>query len=105
MVNREDRAKQFMPFDALKGLQEELRRREERRLRVDKHELTEDETSALNRLLTRLKQGDNIEVVFYKNGAYKRVSGVVKKLNIHYQFLELDSGKIYFDDLLCIDIL
>ena len=27
-MNRQDRAKQFMPFDALKGLQEELRKKE-----------------------------------------------------------------------------
>ena len=28
MGNNDDRAKQFMPFDALKGLQDELRRKE-----------------------------------------------------------------------------
>lgn len=27
-MNRQERAKQFMPFDALKGLQEELRKKE-----------------------------------------------------------------------------
>ena len=33
-MNKADRAAQFQPFDALKGLQEELRAREERRTRV-----------------------------------------------------------------------
>ena len=37
-MNRVDRAKQFQAFDALKGLQEELRAREERRTRVAKKE-------------------------------------------------------------------
>ena len=34
-MNKADRAAQFQPFDALKGLQEELRAREERRTRVE----------------------------------------------------------------------
>ena len=41
-MNRQDRAKQFMPFDALKGLQEALRVREERRSRIEKKSLSED---------------------------------------------------------------
>ncbi|MBQ8177973.1 MAG: YolD-like family protein [Clostridia bacterium] len=105
MVNREDRAKQFMPFDALKGLQEELRRREERRLRVDKHELTEEETERLNSLLTRLNKGDKLEVVYYKNGRYIKTEGTLKKLNATMQFIETENARIYFDDVFDIKIL
>ena len=38
-----DRARQFLPFDALKGLQEELRIREERRTRIEKKALSEEQ--------------------------------------------------------------
>ena len=41
-MNKADRAAQFQPFDALKGLQEELRMREERRNRVAKKEVSEE---------------------------------------------------------------
>ena len=30
MITRKERAKQFMPFDAMKGLQEALRKQEDR---------------------------------------------------------------------------
>ena len=54
-MNRQDRAKQFMAFDALKGLQEELRIREERRTRVEKRHLTEEQhTKLIKQLLIGL---------------------------------------------------
>ena len=43
MMTRAERAKLFAPFDAMKGLQEALRDREERHLRVEKHEISEDD--------------------------------------------------------------
>ena len=41
-MTRADRAKQFLPFDALKGLHEELEAREEKMSRVPKHSMTEE---------------------------------------------------------------
>ena len=41
-MNNKERAKQFMPFDALKGLKEALKEKEERRTRVDKKQITEE---------------------------------------------------------------
>ena len=41
-MTQSDRAKQFMPFDAMKGLKEALRDREERHSRVEKRDLSED---------------------------------------------------------------
>ncbi len=38
MMMREQRAKQFMPFDAMKGLKEAILEREERHSRVPRHE-------------------------------------------------------------------
>ena len=43
-----DRAKQFMPFDAMKGLKEALRDREERHSRVEKRDLSEDTMAAVS---------------------------------------------------------
>ena len=45
---RQERAKQFMPFDAMKGLQEALRDRAERHTRVERHDIS-DEALAENR--------------------------------------------------------
>ena len=48
-MNREDRAKQFLPFDALKGLREELKRREEIALRTERRQLSEEESERLSK--------------------------------------------------------
>ena len=45
MMTRQERAKQFMPFDAMKGLKEALAIREERHNRVENRELSEDTIS------------------------------------------------------------
>ena len=55
MMTREARAKQFMPFDAMKGLQEALRDREERHTRVQRRELSGDELEENRRTLARLE--------------------------------------------------
>ena len=44
-MNRDDdinRAAQFLPFDALKGLSEEIQSRIERRTRIERKEISED---------------------------------------------------------------
>ena len=41
-MTRQERAKQFMPFDAMKGLQEALRDREERHSRVERHGISDE---------------------------------------------------------------
>ena len=46
-----------MPFDAMKGLQEALRDREERHLRTERRELSEEQAAELNAALSRLRDG------------------------------------------------
>ena len=64
-MTREQRAKQFMPFDAMKGLQEALRDREERHSRVERHGISEEEQEALSNVLNRLSKGDKIRISYY----------------------------------------
>lgn len=103
-MNRAARAKQFMPFDALKGLQEALIEREERRLMVKKKELSEEEEYELNVALNRLKKGDSVVIVFYRRGFYFKHDGIVKKVNLQTRTIKTDGEQISFEDLLSIHI-
>ena len=67
-MNREERAKQFMPFDALKGLNEELRRREAKMLREEKRVLFEEEAEKLLRALPVCRWGMRWRRCFTKTG-------------------------------------
>ena len=98
-MNREERAKQFMAFDALKGLNEELRRREKKMLREDKRVLFEEEAEKLSLRLARLKIGDGVEVVFYENSYYLTLSGRVDSINRQFGFLSVDGRRVNFCDL------
>ena len=65
MITRKERAKQFMPFDAMKGLQEALRKQEEINSRVEKHEVCEEQQAKLSELLSKLDKGMRIWLFYY----------------------------------------
>ena len=62
-MNREDRAKQFMPFAALKGYPEALRKKE--KIVVPKIELPEEYQEELDRKLRQIKKNDVVTAVFF----------------------------------------
>lgn len=98
-MNREERAKQFMPFDALKGLNEELRRREKKMLREERRVLFEEEAEKLSSRLARLQVGDAVELVFYENGYYVTLCGKAESVNRSFGFLTIGERRVYFADL------
>ena len=77
-MSKVDRAKQFLPFDALKGLQEELRKREEKFLWEDRRILSEERLVEINEILCTISSGDEVFVEYYNNGKYIKISGVCK---------------------------
>lgn len=98
-MNRQDRAKQFLPFDALKGLQEELRKREFRALAVERRCLSEEEAERLSRRLSRLRRGSVIEICFYDRGHYITLEATVHKIDPVARTLFLDRTPVFFDDI------
>ena len=101
---RSERAKQFAPFDALKGLQEELRKREQKFLFQEKKELTEEQANALNVAIQKCKKGDLIKRVYYFNGRYIEVEGQLKQKDFIYKYIKIGDEKIFFDDLLSLSL-
>jgi hypothetical protein len=95
---RAARAKQFMPFAALGGLEEALRLREQSA--EERAALDEEEIEKIDRILRRLCVGDETRLVFFYKGHYTPVNGVVQCINEQRQYLELDGKRIYFEDIL-----
>jgi len=98
-MTREERAKLFAAFDAMKGLQEALRDREERRLRVARRELSEEEAEENSRMILRLRTGMEAEVSCYS--AFREVlkRGVVTDLDIPGRRLKLGGEWLLFEDI------
>lgn len=97
-----DRAKQFMPFSALRGLRTALAEKE--RIVVEKIELTEDRADELNRQMNNITAGSMISVVYYHDGEYVKLTGRVARLDESSRILQIVNTRISFDDLLEITI-
>lgn len=107
-MNREDRAKQFLPFDALKGLQEALRQREEEALRTERRQLSEEEAEKLSRRLTRLRRGDRVKFAYYDGGHYRHLTAAVLSVDLFRQLLSVNEEEskreIFFADIFSLQI-
>lgn len=103
-MNKANRAAQFAPFDALKGLQEALREKEEKHLRVQKAELSEEMAEEISAKLRKLEKGVNVKVTFYYKGHYVTLQGKVTEKSDVFKYLKIDSFKIYYDDLIEVGI-
>ena len=104
MDRKANRAAQFLPFDALNGLQEELRKREELHSRVEKIELTEETRDEISKVLSRVEKDSVVDVTFYYLGHYVSLVDKVENKNRSFGFFTINGGKIYFDDIYSIKI-
>ena len=92
-----DRAKQFMPFSALKGLDEALKEKE--KIIVPKVELSEDSMVELDRKMHLLKSGMIITDIYFCKDEYIKLTGIVAKIDINNQILQIVNTRIKFDDI------
>lgn len=98
MLNGSDRAKQFLPFDALRGFRESLL--EVEKLVEGKKILTSDSEEELNKKFLTVDIGSRVLVKYYYQFEYIESYGIVKKIDTIYKNLYLDNSKISFDDIL-----
>lgn len=96
-MGRAERAKQFMPFAALKGYYEALRKKE--KIVVEKKELAEEYMAELDLELRQVKKNDIITVVYFCKNEYLQVTGKVTKIDKVYRVLKVVNTRINFDDL------
>lgn len=95
---RGDRARQFAPFDALKGLQQALRLKEYEHDRIEKGDISEEKIEEISKILIDLEKGDSVEVTFFCDGYYKTIKGK-SKVDVYEQKLIVDGTIILFDDI------
>lgn len=99
----EDRAKQFMPFAALKGLPDALAARE--KITVAKIELSEEMAEELDRRMHGLAKGKMASVVYFHRDEYIKITGMVARIDETSRILQIVNTKISFDDILEVAVL
>lgn len=98
----ENRAKQFSPFAAIRGLQEALEKKE--RIIVKKVELSEEMAEELDRKMQLLKKGEIVTVVYYAEENYLKKTGIVARIDRNSRVLQIVDTKIAFEDILNVEI-
>ena len=102
-MTREQRAKQFAPFDSLKGLQEALREKEAKHLLEDKKEISEDLIEINSRVLFSLESGEHVAVKYYFNGHYLNETGIVENNDRNKGNIKIKNIVISYDDIYTIE--
>lgn len=103
MVSRSDRARQFLPFDALKGLQEALRAKEIEL--EERKELSEEIMQELSDKLQMIEKEDNVKITYYHQQRYWTIQGkVISKKPIQKKLILENDIKINFIDIINIEI-
>lgn len=101
-MSKGDRAKQFMPFAALRGYYDAIKDKE--RIIADKRELSEEELFELNQVIRQIKKGDLVTVEYYVCGGYEKISGAVSYIDTVMQKLRIVKTNVDFCDINKIEI-
>ncbi len=97
-MSRQDRAKQFAPFDALKGLQAALRMKEYEHDKMLKGDLPEEKIEEISKTLLNLTKSDVVSAKYFSDGYYKTSSGKAK-VEYENQIIKIGNLSINFSDL------
>jgi len=97
-----NRAKQFMPFDALRGLREAYRDKE--RVIIKKKDLSEDQKNELSSNFKYIKKGVLIKLVYYDNYEYVELEGLVSNIDYVYKTITVVQKVISINDICSIEV-
>ena len=97
-----ERAKQFLPFAAVKGLPEALAKKE--KVAVMKIELSEEMAMALNEKLHLVNHGTKVTVTYFDTDVYLHLTGTVMQVDTIFRTLQIDDTEIEMDDIIDLEI-
>lgn len=101
-MSRLQRAKQFMPFAALKGFEALLAA--VARPKESRVELSEDQIEEVNKVLQIVRGGDWVRIVHYDKHKYTELIGPVEVINKRLQLLVVQGVEISFRDIKAINL-
>ena len=96
-MDQANRAKQFMPCDALKGFREALAEKE--KLLVPKKELSEERKAELDSILHQIHRMDVVKAEYFRDGEYVQVTGEVSDIDEIRRILKIAGMGIPIDDI------
>ena len=101
-MSRAERARQFMPFAALRGFEELIR--EQTKETAPKKELSEERAARLSAVLSRLERGMLVKVIYYAKDGYVTLHGMVSDVNFPMRRITVVKTEIQIDALFDLSI-
>ncbi len=98
---RADRARQFMPFAALRGYYDLIR--EQQRVPEPRRDLADEDVERISRHLAGLAKGDMVRIRHYDRDAYVDTEGVVARMDPVERTVTVVRQQIAFDDILYVE--
>ena len=103
MMDRKQRAYIFQSFDALKGFRERLKEKE--RIQVPPRILSEDDLEELDRKIHQVRVGDMLQIEYWDQGAYLRMTGKVSCIDLENRRFQLVKQKILLEHIVDIQFI
>lgn len=98
-MSLEERAKQFSPFSALRGLELALLKKEKEKLLVSRKILADDKEEEINEKLILISDGDRAEIIYYRFGEYHRICDFIDKIDKKEKCIKMGDIVINFCDI------
>lgn len=96
--SRADRARQFMPFSALRGFEELIQ--QQTAASEARRELSEEQAAVLSAKLAQVARGMLVAVRFYDRIGYVTMHGMISEVDFSVRTLTVIKRKIRFADII-----
>lgn len=100
-MSRADRAKQFLPFDSLRGYYDLVRKVE--KVITPRKFLSQEELDKLSSIISKVKKGMIIKVTYYQTDGYVTLEGMISNIDIVYKKITIVETQINFKDIFKIE--
>lgn len=97
-IKKADRARQFLPFNSLRGYYDLVKKAEI--VRSKRKVLAEEEAMLLSNKLSLVKRGMLVKVTYYQDYGYISLEGMVSNIDLVYKTITIVSKKILIDDII-----
>lgn len=98
-----DRARQFMPFAALRGYYDLVHAKEV--ASEPRRPLSDDEARALDEVIASLAKGDVVRCRYYEGSGYREVEGTVSQIDLAFHDLWIVRRRIPFSAIQSLELL
>lgn len=96
-MKRSERAKQFLPFDSLKGFYDLVHNEE--KIITPRRILTDDELAILSFKFSQLEVGKMVMIEHYVTDGYVKTEGMIAKIDETFRTITIVQTVIHFEDI------